>query len=83
MTLREKLHAHIDRLPEAELKELAKQFATGEAVVQTEQDDLAETIALWEILAEPVNDEDARRELAEIVKRRPFFSKRGFSVQPE
>ena len=81
MTLREKLHAHIDKLPETELEELAKQFATEETFEG--QDDLAETIALWEALAEPIDDEEAKRSFAEAVKRRPFFGEREVSVQPD
>ena len=83
MTLREKLHAHIDKLPEAELKKLAGQLAAEEPVEQAGQADLAETIALWEALAEPIDNEEAKRSFAEAVKRRPFFGEREFPVQPD
>ena len=78
MTLRERLYAHIDELPETELGKLAKQLIGEEALEQAEQDNLAETIALWEAFAEPIEDEQAKRELAEAVKRRFFFGKRDF-----
>ncbi len=49
----------------------------------TEEAKRAKHIALWEALAEPIEDEAAQAEFLDAVKRRPFFSKDNFSVQPD
>lgn len=82
MTLREKLHAQIDRLPETELQKLARRLDAWERS-ESAGDELDETIALWEVLAEPIEDEEAGRAFAEAVKRRPFFGEREFPVLPD
>ena len=84
MTIRERVHAEIDRLPETELRELAKRLdVLDEAEAESRDDDLAETIAMWKALAEPIEDEEARRAFNEAVKRRPFFGDREFAVEPD
>ncbi len=80
MTLREKLHEIIDQADEGMLGHLAKQLSLGEE--PTVYKDIAETIALWETLAEPMNEED-QAEFANATKRRPFFGKRDFNVQSD
>jgi hypothetical protein len=42
-----------------------------------------EPVALWEALAEPINDEAAKRDFAEAIKRRPFFGASEFNVKPD
>ena len=80
MTLREKLHEMIDQADEGVLAHLAKQFSLEEKSAVSK--DTAETIALWETLAEPM-DEVAQAQLSDAVKRRPFFDEDGFNVQPD
>jgi hypothetical protein len=70
MTVRERLHAWIDKLPKTELSKVAKRF--GLSKEDDSAKDIAETISLWEALAEPIEDEQARAEFAEAVQRRPF-----------
>lgn len=80
MTIRERLHAEIDRLPEAELRKLAKRL---DVLEEDEPDRIARHKALWQMLAEPVEDEAAQAEFLDAVKRRPFFSQDNFSVEPD
>lgn len=81
MTIRERLHAEIDRLPEAELQKLAERLDVLDKDKEAER--IAKHIALWEALAEPIEDEEAQAEFMEAVKRRPFFSKDNFAVKPD
>jgi hypothetical protein len=81
MTLKEQLHAKIEQADESMLAKWLEQL---EALEKDQvKDDRAETIALWEALAEPINDEAAKREFAEAIKRRPFFGESGFTVRPD
>ena len=82
MDLRERLHEMIDQADEAVLAHLAREFSLEEEPVASK--DIAETIALWEALAEPMDvDEESQAQFDEAVKRRPFFGKSGFDVQPD
>ena len=81
MTIRERLHAEIDRLPETELQKLAKRLDVLKEDGESER--IAKHVALWEAFAEPIEDEEAQAEFMDAVKRRPFFSKDNFSVQPD
>ena len=80
MDLRERLHEMIDQADEAVLAHLAREFSLDEEPAVSK--DIAETIALWEALAEPM-DEEAQAQFDEAVKRRPFFGESGFDVQPD
>ena len=81
MTIRERLHAETDRLPETELQKLAKRLYVLDEDKDSER--IAKHIALWEVLAEPIEDEEAQAEFMDAVKRRPFFSKDNFLVKPD
>jgi hypothetical protein len=80
MTLREQLHAKIEQADEIMLAKWLRQLETLE---KGKSNDRAETIALWEALAEPIEDKEAQREFAEAIKRRPFFGESGFTVKPD
>mgnify|MGYP000144019299 CR=1 FL=1 len=79
--IRERLHAKTDRLPETELQKLAKRLHVLDEDKDSER--IAKHIALWEVLAEPIEDEEAQAEFMDAVKRRPFFSKDNFLVKPD
>lgn len=80
MTLKEQLHAKIEQADEVMLVKWLKQL---EALEKDQAHDRTEAIALWEALAEPIEDEEAKREFAEAIKRRPFFGESGFTVSPD
>jgi hypothetical protein len=80
MTLKEQLHAKIEQADESMLAKWLHQLETLE---KGKANDRAETIALWEALAEPTEDQVAQREFAEAIKRRPFLGESGFTVKPD
>jgi hypothetical protein len=80
MTLKEQLHAKIEQADEVMLVRWLRQLETLE---KDKAENRAETIALWEALAEPTEDQEAKREFAEAIKRRPFFGESGFTVKPD
>ena len=70
--MRKRLHELVDQTDEA----------VEEEPSMSKDKDIARTIALWRALAEPM-DEEAQAQFDEAVKRRPFFGKSGFNVQPD
>jgi hypothetical protein len=80
MTLKEQLHAKIEQADEVILAKWLRQL---EGLEKDKIEDRAETIALWEALAEPIEDKEAKHQFAEATKRRPFFGESGFTVKPD
>jgi hypothetical protein len=80
MTLKERLHAKIEQADEVILARWLRQLETLE---KDKAENRAETIALWEALAEPIEDPEAKRQFAEAIQRRPFFGESGFTVKPD
>lgn len=78
MTIRERLHAWIDTLPESEVVKVANSYGLNE-----DKEDIAETIALWKALAEPVEDKAEKAEFHDAIKRRPLFGDRDYPVSPD
>ncbi|MEM6432218.1 MAG: hypothetical protein AAF708_23470 [Deinococcota bacterium] len=90
MTVRERLHAWIDGLSEAEASKLAMRHGLVNDALDVDDvanndlpDDIALAITLWEALAEPVENDAQRAEFEDAIKRRPFFGSRDYPVLPD
>ena len=87
MTVREQLHKKIDQLDDSALSKLAAALEDIEAGQGTNQNieaqRIEETIALWEAFAEPMDDEEAEKEMFAAMERRPLFGGRKLEVDPD
>ena len=83
MTLREQLHERIEHLDEGLLQNLLSQLNKIEKQHSTKVHTIEDTIALWQALAEPIQDEEAKSMLEQEMQRRPLFGDRPFDVLPD
>ena len=79
MTIKEQLYEKIEQTDEAVLVKWLEELSKLE---ETPSPDPSQAIALWEVLAEPMSEEDSKL-FAEATQRRPFFAEERFTVQPD